>query len=86
MLVRCITADPYDGCIFKSQSDGAIAFLESGSDTLETYRLTETEFKTVFIDASFTTDQATTYNVATLNNAKVVQNDPAVALQYMDYA
>merc|ERR1719382_326843 len=65
LMTRCVTAADWDGCIFKSKSHGAIAYLaNTGHTALETYRLTETQFKAIFTDATLSTDQGTTYGTA----------------------
>ena len=84
-MVQCVTNEQWDGCIIKSQTNGAIGFIDNGT-TLETYRLSENEYTAVFTTPTFTTNQGTTHGITDLTNTKVVTNDPTVAQEYMDYA
>lgn len=87
LQVQCKHSQQNDGCIIKSQSNGAIAFLSaSGNTSVDTYRLSENEFKTIFTDATFSTSQSNTYTGANLTATKVGNTDPAIAQQYFDYA
>ena len=86
LIVQCKTAAQWDGCIIKSQTNGAIGFIENGSSTLDTYRLSENEYKAVFTTPAFNTDQGTTHGIAALTATKISTSDPTVSQEYMDYA
>ena len=87
LQIQCVTAAQWDGCLIKSQTNGALGFIAAAANaSLDTYRLTENEYKSVFTDPAFSTDQATTHGIAALTATKVGTADPTVSQEYMDYA
>ena len=68
---RCLTTAEGDGCMYKSKQNGAVGFLRNSSGTLDTYRCTETQFQTYITNATFNTDQKTTYFTNLQTNCKV---------------
>ena len=86
LVTSCTTAAEGDACIFKSKQNGMLGFFSDGAGALETFRCTETQFKTYITDATFNTDQKTTYFSNLDTNCKVDTASALVNQEYMDYA
>ena len=89
LAVACTTVDDGDACIFKSSTNGALAFQAITTNAAaQTLRINAADFTSVFVSASLSTDQATTYNgVGTIMADSIVASgSPSGAMEYMDYA
>ena len=85
LMIQCTTANDYDGCCFKSNSDGALCILAGNSNAQgDTYRINEADWATTI--AAFSSSQADYQGESVFTGSLVDTTDATVAINYFDYA